>query len=141
MGLRRARPRSGVPDGIYTTLHGFGDEAGAPARRASGRRRRQLYRIVRRRPLDCGNGGTAAGEGLSRARGKNPLIVCDDADQKNAVTWTIGSAFSNAGQRCASGSRIVVFDAVYDNFKQMLLDAVKQLKVGRRRRRLRAGDQ
>ena len=43
--------------------------------------------------------------------GKNPLIVCDDADLQNAVTWTLGSAFSNAGQRCAAGSRIIVFDA------------------------------
>ena len=30
---------------------------------------------------------------------------------QNAVTWTLGSAFSNAGQRCAAGSRIIVFDA------------------------------
>src|SRR5204862_2577080 len=62
--------------------------------------------------------------------GKNPLIVCDDADLANAVTWTIGSAFSNAGQRCAAGSRIIVFDAVYDRFKAMLVDATKKMKVG-----------
>ena len=55
--------------------------------------------------------------------GKNPLIVCDDADLQNAVTWTLGSAFSNAGQRCAAGSRIIVFDAVYDRFKAMLVEA------------------
>jgi aldehyde dehydrogenase (NAD+) len=62
--------------------------------------------------------------------GKNPLIVCDDADLKVAVKWTLGSAFSNAGQRCASGSRIIVFDAVYDRFRTMLVDATKKLKVG-----------
>ena len=46
------------------------------------------------------------------------------------MTWTLGSAFSNAGQRCAAGSRILVFDVVYDKFKAMLLEATNKLKVG-----------
>ena len=32
--------------------------------------------------------------------------------------WTLASAFSNAGQRCAAASRIVVFDAIYDRFRE-----------------------
>ena len=47
--------------------------------------------------------------------GKNALVVCDDADLDGAVEWAVASAFSNAGQRCAAASRIVVFDAVYDD--------------------------
>ncbi len=62
--------------------------------------------------------------------GKNPLVVCDDADLDNAVRWTCLSAFSNAGQRCASGSRIIIFEPVYDAFKEKLLEAVAKLKVG-----------
>jgi aldehyde dehydrogenase (NAD+) len=62
--------------------------------------------------------------------GKNPLVVCDDADLANAVTWTIGSAFSNAGQRCAAGSRIIVFDGVYEAFTAKLVEAVAKLRVG-----------
>src|SRR4029450_3702643 len=62
--------------------------------------------------------------------GKNPLIVCDDADLKNAVTWTIGSAFSNAGQRCAAGSRLIVFDGVYEQFRFQLVEAAGRLNVG-----------
>ena len=49
--------------------------------------------------------------------GKNALVVCDDADLDSAVRWALASAFSNAGQRCASASRIVVFDAVYEEFR------------------------
>jgi len=49
---------------------------------------------------------------------------------QNAVTWTLGSAFSNAGQRCAAGSRIIVFEQVYDRFKAMLVEATRKLKVG-----------
>ena len=62
--------------------------------------------------------------------GKNALTVCDDADLENACTWVLASAFSNAGQRCASGSRIIVFDSIYDRFREMLVERTNQLKVG-----------
>ena len=121
---------AGVPDGVYSTLHGMGEEAGAP--------------LVEHPDVgvisftgSCGVGrwiAETAGRRLAKTclelGGKNPLIVCDDADLPNAVTWTIGSAFSNAGQRCAAGSRILVFDAVYDAFKQMLLETTRKLTVG-----------
>jgi acyl-CoA reductase-like NAD-dependent aldehyde dehydrogenase len=53
--------------------------------------------------------------------GKNALVVCDDADLDRAVEWSLASAFSNAGQRCASASRLIVFDAVYDEFRARLV--------------------
>jgi aldehyde dehydrogenase (NAD+) len=75
-----------------------------------------------------------AGRRLARVSlelgGKNPLLVCDDADLDKAVKWTCLSAFSNAGQRCASASRIIVFDAVYDTFLERLLAAATAQKVG-----------
>jgi acyl-CoA reductase-like NAD-dependent aldehyde dehydrogenase len=58
------------------------------------------------------------------------LIVCDDADIDKAVEATVLSSCSNAGQRCAAGTRIIVFDAVYESFKTKLLDRVRLLKVG-----------
>jgi aldehyde dehydrogenase (NAD+) len=61
--------------------------------------------------------------------GKNPLVVCDDADIDRAVEAAWQSAFTNAGQRCAAGSRIIVMDAVYDEFRRRLLERVKQLRV------------
>jgi aldehyde dehydrogenase (NAD+) len=62
--------------------------------------------------------------------GKNPLVVCDDADLENAAKWVLLSAFSNAGQRCASGSRIIIFEAVYEQFKGMLVERAERLRVG-----------
>ena len=121
---------AGVPDGVYTTLHGFGEEAGAPIVEHP-----DVAVISFTGSCDVGRwiAGTA-GRRLAKVclelGGKNPLIVCDDADLQNAVTWTIGSAFSNAGQRCASGSRIIVFEKVYDAFKAQLVTATKKLKVG-----------
>jgi aldehyde dehydrogenase (NAD+) len=75
-----------------------------------------------------------AGKRLARVSlelgGKNPLVVCADADLENAAKWVILSAFSNAGQRCAAGSRIIIFDAVYERFREMLLERTRQLRVG-----------
>lgn len=121
---------AGVPDGVYATVHGFGEEAGAPLVEHAG-----VAVISFTGSCDVGRWIAAtAGRRLAKVclelGGKNPLIVCDDADLQNAVTWTLGSAFSNAGQRCAAGSRIIVFDAVYDRFSAMLVDATRALKVG-----------
>ncbi len=121
---------AGVPDGVYTTLHGLGPEAGAPLVEHP-----DVAVISFTGSCEVGRWiAETAGRRLAKTclelGGKNPLIVCDDADLKNAVTWAIGSAFSNAGQRCAAGSRLIVFDAVYDRFKSMLLEATQRLKVG-----------
>ena len=62
--------------------------------------------------------------------GKNPLVVCDDADLDRAVKWTLLSAFSNAGQRCAAAGRIIVFQSIYDQFVEMLLAGAAKLKIG-----------
>jgi aldehyde dehydrogenase (NAD+) len=121
---------AGVPEGVYSTLHGFGEEAGAPLVEHP-----DVAVVSFTGSCEVGRWiAETAGRRLAKTclelGGKNPLIVCDDADLQNAVTWTLGSAFSNAGQRCAAGSRIIVFDAVYETFRQMLVDATKKLKVG-----------
>ena len=61
--------------------------------------------------------------------GKNALVVCDDADLDGAVRWALASAFSNAGQRCAAASRIVVFDAVYDEVRDRLVSGARDLEA------------
>ncbi len=62
--------------------------------------------------------------------GKNPFVVCDDADLELAADLAVASAFIDAGQRCASGSRIIVFDRVYDAFRAAFLARVAKVKVG-----------
>lgn len=62
--------------------------------------------------------------------GKNPLIVCDDADLNSAADAAVMSAFSNAGQRCASGSRIIVFESVFDEFRSLFLKKTSEFIVG-----------
>jgi aldehyde dehydrogenase (NAD+) len=62
--------------------------------------------------------------------GKNLFIVCKDANIDNAVKWAILSAFSNAGQRCAAGSKIIVSKEIYSQFLSKLIQKTKLLKIG-----------
>lgn len=48
--------------------------------------------------------------------GKDPLIVCDDADLEQAVHAALGGCFINLGQNCIASERIIVQDGIYDRF-------------------------
>lgn len=121
---------AGLPAGVLNIVQGYGEEAGAAlvahpdvgviSFTGSTEVGRQIQRIA---------GGRFARVSLELG-GKNPLVVCDDADLENAAKWVLLSAFSNAGQRCASGSRIIIFDAVYTAFREMLVQRTRRLKVG-----------
>jgi aldehyde dehydrogenase (NAD+) len=121
---------AGLPAGVLNVVQGFGEEAGAP--------------LVEHADVDVISftGSSAVGRFIQRAAaermvrislelgGKNALVVCDDADLERAVTWSVASAFTNAGQRCASGSRLIVFESIYPEFKAALLARTKELRVG-----------
>ncbi len=62
--------------------------------------------------------------------GNAPFIVFDDADIDDAVTGAMASKYRNAGQTCVCANRILVQDAVYEEFSEKLSAAVSKLKVG-----------
>ena len=119
-----------LPAGVLNVVQGYGDEAGAPLVENPdvGVISFTGSTVVGRRIA------AAAGERLAKGSlelgGKNPLVVCDDADLENAAKWVLLSAFSNSGQRCASASRIIVFDAIYNAFRDLIVERAKKLKVG-----------
>ena len=122
--------QAGLPAGVLNVVQGYGDEAGAPLVENPdvGVISFTGSTVVGRRIA------ATAGERLAKVSlelgGKNPLVVCDDADLENAAKWVLLSAFSNSGQRCASASRIIVFDAIYNEFRDMIVERAKKLKVG-----------
>lgn len=61
--------------------------------------------------------------------GKNPMIVCEDADVEWTVEGALRSCFSNAGQLCISTERMYVHDAVYDTFVPRLAEAVRNMEL------------
>jgi acyl-CoA reductase-like NAD-dependent aldehyde dehydrogenase len=62
--------------------------------------------------------------------GSNPFIVCESADLEAASPIIIDSAFSNAGQRCASGSRLIVHENAYKSLLSKLENQLMKTKVG-----------
>lgn len=121
---------AGVPDGVFNVVQGLGQPAGA------------ALVTDKRVAVISFTGSTSVGRWIAEVAGrrlarislelggKNPLVVCDDADLEQAVHWAALSAFSNAGQRCASGSRLIVFNEVYDEFRDRLVARANALKLG-----------
>lgn len=62
--------------------------------------------------------------------GNAPFIVFEDADLDAAVEGALASKFRNSGQTCVCVNRLYVHDAVYDEFTDKLIAAVRKLKVG-----------
>ncbi|GGE53483.1 aldehyde dehydrogenase [Streptosporangium jomthongense] len=61
---------------------------------------------------------------------KNALIVLDDADLDLAVEAAFNGAYSGSGQKCTASSRLIVTDAVHDEFVAKLKARLEQAKVG-----------
>lgn len=122
--------QAGLPDGVLQVIQGLGTEAG-----------RALVAHPSVRVVSftgsSGVGKEIAGvcsQRLARVSlelgGKNPFVVLDDADLDRAVRFASLSAFSNAGQRCASASRYIVTDGIYERFRDAFVEAAKGLRVG-----------
>lgn len=126
----RIAHEAGLPAGVLNVVHGYGEEAGASLVAHPG-----VDVISFTGSTAVGRRiGAIAGERLAKVSlelgGKNPFVVCDDADLDNAAKWVLLSAFSNAGQRCAAASRIIIFDSVYEKFRDMIVERTTRLKVG-----------
>ena len=123
---------AGLPVGVYNAIQGYGPDTGAP-----------LVQDVRVGVVSF-TGSSATGKLIQKMvsersmlakvclelGGKNPFVVCDDADLDLAADLAVASAFIDAGQRCASGSRILVFDSIYERFRAAFLARVAKVKVG-----------
>lgn len=62
--------------------------------------------------------------------GKDPMIVCDDADLGHAARQAMLGVFTACGQMCVGAERLYVFDAVYDAFVRTVEARVKSLRQG-----------
>jgi len=62
--------------------------------------------------------------------GKDPFIVCDDADPKELAQLVVRGAYQNMGQNCAGPERFIVYDKVYDAFCEHVSTVVKTMRHG-----------
>ena len=121
---------AGFPPGVLNLVHGAGETGEALVRNAEvnvvlftgsydvGRRIQQISADFHDRMVACEMGS------------KSAVIVCEDARLDLAVTCGILSAFKTSGQRCVSGSRMIVAEKLFDRFAEKFVAAAQRLRIG-----------
>ncbi|HTN66608.1 MAG TPA: 5-carboxymethyl-2-hydroxymuconate semialdehyde dehydrogenase [Burkholderiaceae bacterium] len=119
---------AGIPPGVFNVVHGFGTTAGEP-----------LISHPDVRAISF-TGSTATGNRIVKAAGlkkfsmelggKSPFIIFNDADYERALDAAVFMIFSNNGERCTAGSRILVQDGIYDKFVADFAARAARLQVG-----------
>ncbi len=121
---------AGVPPMAINLVHGSGSIVGE--------------RIVNHPDIDVISftGSSAVGRTINAAAGmhlkrvslelggKNAQIVMQDADKELALEGILWGAFGTTGQRCTATSRLIVHESLHDEFIELLINAVKKLKLG-----------
>ncbi|MFT4903650.1 MAG: succinate-semialdehyde dehydrogenase/glutarate-semialdehyde dehydrogenase [Natronomonas sp.] len=119
---------AGLPRDVFQVVTGFGQTLGEP--------------LVARSDFVCFTGSSEtgrivasqAGEHLTKCSmelgGKNPGIICADADINKAVEGLIRGCFTNAGQLCISIERLYVHEDVYGQFVEAFVDEIESLQIG-----------
>ena len=70
------------------------------------------------------------GKSLLELGGNNAIIVTPDADIKMTVIGAVFGAVGTAGQRCTSTRRLIIHESIYDQVKDSIVAAYKQLRIG-----------
>ena len=118
------------PSGVINVIHGLGPSAG-----------QAILEHPQIKAISF-TGGTSTGKVVAQTAapmfkklslelgGKNATIILDDADLPTAAKGAARAAFTNSGQVCLCGSRILVDSKIYDEFMLLLVREVKAMKVG-----------
>ena len=125
--LAKAFDAAGVPKGLVSIIPGGGDIGD---------------HLVTHAGVDAigFTGSSATGKtiisrmGVKRSimemSGNGPTIVTEDADVATAATAAVYGAYYNAGQVCCATERVIVLDAVHDEFVESALAAAKEVRLG-----------
>ncbi|OJU92318.1 MAG: 5-carboxymethyl-2-hydroxymuconate semialdehyde dehydrogenase [Burkholderiales bacterium 66-5] len=119
---------AGIPPGVLNVVHGFGKEAGEP-----------LCAHPDVRAISF-TGSTATGNRIVKTAGlkkfsmelggKSPFVIFDDADMDRALDAAVFMIFSNNGERCTAGSRILVQQNIYADFAAKFAERARKIIVG-----------
>jgi aminomuconate-semialdehyde/2-hydroxymuconate-6-semialdehyde dehydrogenase len=121
---------AGLPPGVLNIIHGTGPSAGEA--------------IVTHPDIKAISftGSTRAGERIVSLAapkfkklslelgGKNPNIIFADCNFEKMIKTSIQSSFSNQGEICLCGSRIIIEESIFEKFKNEFVERAKQLTVG-----------
>lgn len=121
---------AGLPPGVLNIVHGLGSKAGQA--------------LVEHPAVNAISftGGTATGKKIAGTAapmfkklslelgGKNPNIIFADCDIDQAIESTLLSSFSNQGEICLCGSRVLIERSIYEQFVDALLKKTKEWTMG-----------
>jgi aminomuconate-semialdehyde/2-hydroxymuconate-6-semialdehyde dehydrogenase len=122
---------AGFPPGVLNVVHGFGPDSVGEA-------------LTRNADVDriTFTGESATGRAIMTAAasnlipvsmelgGKSANVVFSDADLDGAVEGAIQAIFTNNGEVCLAGSRLLVQREIYDEFLERFVEAARNLRVG-----------
>ena len=74
--------------------------------------------------------GARLGKSLLELGGNNAIIISENADLDMSLIGAVFGAVGTAGQRCTSTRRLIIHESVYEQFKQKLVSAYQQIKIG-----------
>jgi aminomuconate-semialdehyde/2-hydroxymuconate-6-semialdehyde dehydrogenase len=120
---------AGLPAGVLNIVHGLGAKAGNA--------------MVSHKKIKAISftGGTTTGAHIASIAapmfkklslelgGKNPNIIFADCDFDKMITTTVRSSFSNQGQICLCGSRVLIEKSIYEKFKAAFIEKVSKMSV------------
>ena len=119
---------AGIPPGVLNLVHGYGKEAGEP-----------LVAHPDVRAISF-TGSTATGNRIVKSAGlkkfsmelggKSPFVIFEDADLDRALDAAVFMIFSNNGERCTAGSRILVQQSIYADFAAKFAERARRIVVG-----------
>jgi len=120
--------RAGLPDGIVRTVHGDAEPGQALVESS-------VAKVFFTGSVEVGRKvGTSCAEQLKGSvlelGGKDPMIVCADANLPNAISGCLWGGFANAGQTCAGIERVYVVKEVADRFVEGVVQGARALRVG-----------
>jgi len=74
--------------------------------------------------------GARLGKSLLELGGNNAIIISEHADLDTSLVGAVFGAVGTAGQRCTSTRRLIIHESVYDAFKQKMVKAYQQIRIG-----------
>ena len=121
---------AGVPDGVVNVLTGFGDVGAALSAHPD------VDKVAFTGSTEVGKKIVAAAAGnLKKVSlelgGKSPQVIFADADLEAAIPGVASGFLFNHGQACTAGTRLLVEDAIFDEFTSGVAEFARSLKIGR----------
>ena len=126
--IRQTFERAGLPEGLVRTVHGGGRVGDALVKSTAGK----IFftgsvEVGRKVGIECAKRMKGS---VLELGGKDPQIVCADADLANAVSGAVWGSFANAGQTCSGIERTYVLNEVADTFLEGVVRETERLTVG-----------